>query len=82
DGGGIRGYASLWVLKLLMDASSDPESLVAMSECFLPCHYFDYIGGTSTGGLNAIMLGRLRMSVEECLDQYPRMAENVFSGTK
>jgi len=27
----------------------------------LPCQYFDLIGGTSTGGFIAIMLGRLRM---------------------
>ena len=27
----------------------------------LPCQYFDLIGGTSTGGLIALMLGRLGM---------------------
>jgi hypothetical protein len=32
--------------------------------------------------LNAIMLGRLRMPVEECLDRYPEMARNIFSGQK
>ncbi|KAH6678180.1 acyl transferase/acyl hydrolase/lysophospholipase [Halenospora varia] len=45
---------------------------------FYPYHYFDYIAGTSTGGLNAIMLGRLRMSVEECIEGYAEMASKVF----
>ena len=30
---------------------------------FLPCHYFDFIGGSSTGGYAALLLGRLRMSI-------------------
>lgn len=111
DGGGIRGYASLWMLKLLMDEigkieRNDPVSPHKSSFCptipapepernaegtqsirpentgiqtrtsttdgaeitpqggassyvadaplrtegYLPCHYFDYIAGTSTGG--------------------------------
>ena len=29
-----------------------------------PCEHFDLIAGTGTGGLIAIMLGRLRMDVE------------------
>ncbi|KAL9045780.1 MAG: hypothetical protein Q9214_001238 [Letrouitia sp. 1 TL-2023] len=45
---------------------------------WLPCHYFDYIGGTSTGGLIAIMLGRLRMSVDEAIEEYKELAKNVF----
>ncbi|OTB05864.1 hypothetical protein M426DRAFT_21595 [Hypoxylon sp. CI-4A] len=45
---------------------------------FLPCHYFDYIGGTSTGGLIATMLGRLRMTVEDCIDEYTNLAGDVF----
>ncbi|KAI0900204.1 FabD/lysophospholipase-like protein [Annulohypoxylon nitens] len=45
---------------------------------YLPCHYFDYIGGTSTGGLGALMIGRLRMSVDECIDRYPSMSKRIF----
>jgi Patatin-like phospholipase len=60
DGGGVRGLSSLLILQRLMqevqrlkgDAESEPP---------LPCEYFDLICGTSTGGLIAIMLGRLRM---------------------
>nr|OQO15726.1 hypothetical protein B0A51_17868 [Rachicladosporium sp. CCFEE 5018] len=46
---------------------------------YLPCDYFDFIGGTSTGGLIAIMLGRLRMSVDECLTEYNRIGTEVFA---
>lgn len=87
DGGGIRGYSSLLILKEIMrvveelekaegdeaDSSFHPGAWVtphnrkniaapqngplhdgqenmATSSCrYLPCHYFDYIGGTSTG---------------------------------
>lgn len=45
---------------------------------YLPCHYFDYVSGTSTGGLNALQLGRLRMNVSDCVDRYPQMATDVF----
>ncbi|KAK4031361.1 hypothetical protein C8A01DRAFT_21399, partial [Parachaetomium inaequale] len=31
---------------------------------------FDMIGGTSIGGLIAIMLGRLRPTIDECIDAY------------
>jgi len=40
DGGGIRGLASLYVLKALLSKVGNPR----------PCHYFDMICGTSTGG--------------------------------
>ncbi|ERF73763.1 hypothetical protein EPUS_08561 [Endocarpon pusillum Z07020] len=45
---------------------------------FYPCHYFDYIAGTSTGGLSAIMLSRLRMSIDEALTQYTEFGNSVF----
>jgi len=40
DGGGVRGLASLYVLKRLLSYIGDPK----------PCDYFDMICGTSTGG--------------------------------
>ena len=44
----------------------------------LPCDYFQLIGGTSTGGLIAIMLGRLHMTAVEAAEQYNDLAKKVF----
>ncbi|MCJ1245904.1 hypothetical protein MMC30_003108 [Trapelia coarctata] len=48
------------------------------NEIFLPCHYFDYMVGTGTGGLIAIMLSRLRMSMNDCLEEYKNLAVTVL----
>ena len=47
-----------------------------------PCEYFDLIAGTGTGGLIAIMLGRLRMNLVECMEVYVRMTRKVFETDK
>jgi patatin-like phospholipase/acyl hydrolase len=66
DGGGVRGIASLYVLQELMrqvrrDLQANlPTQQKTVPVPLRPCDYFDLIGGTSTGGLIAIMLGRLR----------------------
>jgi predicted acylesterase/phospholipase RssA len=44
-----------------------------------PCDYFDLIGGTSTGGLIALMLGRLQMTTNEALRTYNSLARAIFS---
>lgn len=48
------------------------------SSLYSPCQYFDYITGTGSGGLLAIMLSRLRMSVEESLTEYAILCQKVF----
>ena len=48
------------------------------SAYFLPCHYFDYIAGTASGGIIAIMLGRLRMTVEEAMTEYEKLCHEAF----
>lgn len=130
DGGGIRGYSSLLILRDLMEyvyeeetrdlpkeekarhssyhpheyipcVGHNPEDDGASRDqvpgihrgaaaagtrrtgcgvrCrYVPAHYFDFIGGTSTGGLISIMLGRLRMSVEDCISEYATLSESIF----
>jgi patatin-like phospholipase/acyl hydrolase len=58
DGGGVRGLSSLFILRGIMD---EIQRKTGASTQPLPSEYFDLIGGTGTGGLIAIMLGRLRM---------------------
>ena len=64
DGGGVRGISSLYILKELLDqvrrqhTSENPQGQRISPR---PCEYFDLICGTSTGGLIALMLGRLEM---------------------
>lgn len=89
DGGGIRGYSSLIILKSVMhqvfqaeerlkDGTSVDLPVGATEDGLLPCHYFDYMYGTSTGGLIAVMLARLRMTVPQCLDIYREVGDRLF----
>ena len=106
DGGGVRNFSSLLILRELMRAVGEHERLInkeakssvysPVVNClpdegptplvggtrsvpgYLPCHYFDYVSGTSTGGLIAIMLGRLRMSVDEVIEEYKVLGAAVF----
>ncbi|KAF2185027.1 hypothetical protein K469DRAFT_779737 [Zopfia rhizophila CBS 207.26] len=75
--GGIRGLSSLIVLERLMyvlgkELNLDPRKPLR------PCECFDMIAGTSTGGLIAIMLGMLRMTIKEYIDPYLGSAPKIF----
>ncbi|CAO2654209.1 Nn.00g109420.m01.CDS01 [Neocucurbitaria sp. VM-36] len=84
DGGGVRGYSMLIILQELMHrAFVETEGRAPKRhEVPKPCEHFDLIAGTGTGGLIAIMLGRLRMDVETCKDVYVRMTRRVFETDK
>ncbi|KAK8073314.1 hypothetical protein PG994_004213 [Apiospora phragmitis] len=43
------------------------------------CEYFDLIGGISTGGIIAIMLGRLGITVDECIRAYENVGRAAFT---
>ncbi|KAF2726695.1 phospholipase [Polyplosphaeria fusca] len=78
DGGGVRGLSTLYVLKDIMVQLNKSRLAVGLQPN-RPCDVFDLIGGTSTGGLIAIMLGRLHMDVDECISAYVRLIKSVFS---
>ena len=48
----------------------------------IPCDRFDLIVGTSTGGLIALMLGRLNMPVNDAIGAYETLLKNVFGKGK
>ncbi|KAI1675850.1 Patatin phospholipase [Pyrenophora tritici-repentis] len=92
DGGGIRGYSSLLIIQRLMHEIAECERRLQRDEGpvpgsrrrefnedeLLPCHYFDFMYGTSTGGLISVMLARLRMSVPQCLEIYRKVGHELF----
>ncbi|KAF2186398.1 FabD/lysophospholipase-like protein [Zopfia rhizophila CBS 207.26] len=75
DGGGIRGLSSLIILQHIMSGVNASRSA---DDQLQPWQAFDMIGGTSTGGIIAIMLGRLRMSLDECEDAYLKLSKRIF----
>ncbi|KAG6811584.1 hypothetical protein H0H92_006748 [Tricholoma furcatifolium] len=79
DGGGIRGLSSLVIIDEMMQRIQHQENLESIPK---PCEYFDLIGGTSTGGIIAILLGRLRLSTNEAIEAYNDLAEKAFSARK
>ena len=75
DGGGIRGLSSLIILKQVLENVAIEND---WDEAPKPCDYFNMICGTSTGGLIAIMLGRLEMAIDECMKAYIELSSNIF----
>jgi len=64
DGGGIRGISPLYILKDLMAHLEEQRRATIPSPPtapLRPCDVFDLICGINTGGLIALMLGRLQM---------------------
>jgi len=65
DGGGVRGLSEVLILKNLFQKIDFVEERdghgTVEARPLEPWKYFDLICGTSTGGLIALMLGRLKM---------------------
>ncbi|KIM19868.1 hypothetical protein M408DRAFT_52398, partial [Serendipita vermifera MAFF 305830] len=73
DDGGVPGMLQLLIMENIVDRLNDE-----FHKNSLPCEYFDLIGGSGTGGLIAILLGKLRMSVKEAKKTFAKIDEQVY----
>ncbi|KAF2452912.1 acyl transferase/acyl hydrolase/lysophospholipase [Lineolata rhizophorae] len=76
DCGGIRGVCELVILDEIM---RQVQSGLGLGDLPKPCDYFHLIGGTGTGGLIALLLGRFQMDTQEALRVYNDLAGAIFS---
>ncbi|KAF5605085.1 calcium-independent phospholipase A2 [Fusarium pseudoanthophilum] len=84
DGGGVRGYSIFIIIQELMHRTfvEIEGRAPKRHEIPKPCDHFDLIVGTGTGGLIALMLGRLRLDLETCKELYVRLTRMVFQTDK
>ncbi|KAG5649995.1 hypothetical protein H0H81_001130 [Sphagnurus paluster] len=76
DNSGVFGLSQL---EEIMNGIKSSATLPSVPR---PCDYFDLIGGVGTGGIIALMLGRLQMPVEQAIKEYIGLSQRVFSQNK
>jgi calcium-independent phospholipase A2-gamma len=74
DGDGVRGLSTAVIVDALVTAVG--RRIGRKLEAF---QIFDIIGGTSTGGLLAIMLGRFRIPSDKALNAYLDLSKTLFT---
>ncbi|KNZ50653.1 hypothetical protein VP01_430g2 [Puccinia sorghi] len=79
DGGGIRGLSMLFVVRELM---SSIQTCLRLQKAPLPCEIFEMICGVGTGGIIALLLGRLRLDVAVAIEAYLQIVTRVFRQSK
>lgn len=79
----MRGLSAIMILQHMMGQINDLHLQTSAPDNTLqPYEMFDLIGGTSTGGIIAVMLGRLRMTLEECEDAYLKLSKRIFTAKR
>ena len=93
DNSRLGGPSSLVILTRIMEYVKEFEEMkgsirgsaysphfdsLPMDQRCLPCHYFDFVGGTGTGGLIATLLGRCKMTAVEALCRFQMIHRVVF----
>jgi len=81
DGGGIRGALTLGFLGELESLLADRHDKAGLikKEDFRLHHYFDLVGGTSTGAIIAALIAVGGYSITEIKTLYKELGEQIFS---
>ncbi|KAJ7448116.1 FabD lysophospholipase-like protein [Mycena latifolia] len=78
DGGGAGVLSELLILERIM---YQLQTTLGSDTTPAPCNYFEVIGGSGTGGIIALMLGRLRMSIAGSISAYENLWPKSKSGS-
>ncbi|KAF2798390.1 FabD/lysophospholipase-like protein [Melanomma pulvis-pyrius CBS 109.77] len=73
DGDGVRGFSTILLVESLVNAVCSKIGRRAD-----PFQIFDLLAGTSSGGILAIMLGRLRMRAHKAREAYTQITRAMF----
>lgn len=79
DGGGIRGAVTLGFLGGIERILAKRHAAIIPEKDFRLHHYFDLIGGTSTGAIIAALLAVGGHSVAEIMEMYKSLGQKIFS---
>ena len=77
DGDGIRGLSQVFLVEALVGAIC-----TKLNANILPFQIFDLIGGSSMGGLLAVLLSRLRLPAHAAREAFKYIAGEVFLDKK
>lgn len=78
DGGGIKGICSAVVIDELMRRVKTTAQAQRISIAPHPADWFDLAAGTSTGGILAVMLLRIRMTPQQVIESYRTIGARIF----
>ncbi|KAJ7437339.1 hypothetical protein FB451DRAFT_1193330 [Mycena latifolia] len=85
NGGGAAALSELLILERIMyqvqATPTAPWATLGSKTTPAPCDYFELIGGSGTGGIIALMLGRLRMPVSAAILAYEKLRPKPKSGS-
>lgn len=79
DGGGIRGAVTLGFLGAIESILAERHKAIIDKDKFRLHHYFDLVGGTSTGAIIASLIAVGGYSVTEIKKLYKELGGQIFS---